>query len=204
MTQGFVSGALINVPLNDKLGFGRVSFRMFSVDDTTSDNVSGSLSRLSQLVRSIDRQLAHNPPPILGALCQVIGYAIQVPGPPFPAFVFAFVINGVGIALQVSGRYFYSTTTYMGIQDAQANGFVATLKANPEAKMGILHAAYGRPFCIWENPLNSRGCDGRCRSACRPPGRYPVRTTSPVVIPLYDFSWTCHSKHYRPRGRLPP
>ena len=65
MNQGFVSGALINVPLNDKLGFGRVSFRMFSVDDTTSDNVSGSLSRLSQLVRSIDRQFAHNPPPIL-------------------------------------------------------------------------------------------------------------------------------------------
>lgn len=32
---------------------------------------------------------------------------------------------------------------YMGIQDAQANGFVATLKDNPEAKMGILHAAYG-------------------------------------------------------------
>jgi hypothetical protein len=107
MTQGFVSGALINVPLNDKLGFGRVSFKMFSVDDTTSDNVSGSLSRLSQLVRSTDRQLAHNPLSILGALCQVIGYAIQVPGPPFPAFVFAFVINGVGIALQVGGRYFY-------------------------------------------------------------------------------------------------
>lgn len=86
---GFVSGALINVPLNDKLGFGRVI--------------------------------------AIGALCQVVGYAIQAPGPPFPAFVFAFVINGVGIALQ----------------DAQANGFVATLKDNPEAKMGILHAAYG-------------------------------------------------------------
>lgn len=86
---GFVSGALINVPLNDKLGFGRVI--------------------------------------TIGAFCQVIGYAIQAPGPPFPAFVFAFVINGVGIALQ----------------DAQANGFVATLKDNPEAKMGILHAAYG-------------------------------------------------------------
>lgn len=97
-----------------------------------------------------------------------------------------------------------TTPVYMDIQDAQANGFVATLKDNPEAKMGILHAAYGRSFCIWENPLNSRGCDERCRSACRPPGRYPVRTTSPVVIPLHDFSWTCHSKHYRPRGRLPP
>ena len=106
MIQGFVSGALINVPLNDKLGFGRVSFKMFSIDDTTSDSVS--LSRLLQLVRSIDQQLAHHPPPILGALCQVIGYAIQAPGPPFPAFVFAFVINGVGIALQVGGRYLYS------------------------------------------------------------------------------------------------
>lgn len=52
--------------------------------------------------------------------------------------------------------------------------------------------------------MNLRGCDGRCRSACRPPGRYPIRTTSPVVIPLYSLSWTCHSKHYRPRGHLPP
>ena len=28
-------------------------------------------------------------------------------------------------------------------QNAQANGFVATLKDNAETKMGILHAAYG-------------------------------------------------------------
>ena len=28
-------------------------------------------------------------------------------------------------------------------QDAQANGFVAVLKHNAEAKMGVLHAAYG-------------------------------------------------------------
>ncbi|KAF7351223.1 MFS domain-containing protein [Mycena sanguinolenta] len=47
--------------------------------------------------------------------------------PPFPVFVFSFVINGVGIA----------------IQDAQANGYVACLKHSPEIKMGLLHGAYG-------------------------------------------------------------
>ncbi|KIJ05092.1 Drug:H+ antiporter-1 family protein, partial [Paxillus involutus ATCC 200175] len=31
----------------------------------------------------------------------------------------------------------------MALQDAQANGFVASLKDNAEAKMGLLHAAYG-------------------------------------------------------------
>ena len=33
--------------------------------------------------------------------------------------------------------------TKKNAQDAQANGFVATLKDNAETKMGILHAAYG-------------------------------------------------------------
>ena len=29
------------------------------------------------------------------------------------------------------------------LKDAQANGFVATIKENAESRMGILHAAYG-------------------------------------------------------------
>ncbi|KAF9455595.1 major facilitator superfamily domain-containing protein, partial [Collybia nuda] len=86
---GFVFGALINVPLSDKLGFGKVI--------------------------------------VLGSLCQIVAYTLQAPALPFPVFVIAYAINGVGIALQ----------------DAQANGFVASLKDNAEAKMGFLHAAYG-------------------------------------------------------------
>ncbi|OAX42435.1 MFS general substrate transporter [Rhizopogon vinicolor AM-OR11-026] len=60
----------------------------------------------------------------LGSACQVIGYAIESAALPFPAFVLGYAINGFGMALQ----------------DAQANGFVASLKDNPEARMGILHA----------------------------------------------------------------
>ncbi|KAJ7609796.1 MFS general substrate transporter [Mycena polygramma] len=86
---GFIGGALINVPLTDRLGFGKMI--------------------------------------ILGSLCQIVAYAIQAPAPPFPVFVLSFVINGVGIS----------------IQDAQANGYVAGLKHNPETKMGLLHGAYG-------------------------------------------------------------
>lgn len=86
---GFIAGAMINVPLTDKLGFGKML--------------------------------------VFGSLCQVIAYAIQAASPPFPVFVLAFVINGVGIA----------------IQDAQANGYIASLKHSPETKMGLLHAAYG-------------------------------------------------------------
>ncbi|KAK7056396.1 hypothetical protein VNI00_002950 [Paramarasmius palmivorus] len=62
-----------------------------------------------------------------GALLQVVGYTLQSTGLPFPAFILAYAINGVGIA----------------IQDAQANGFVAAIKENAETKMGILHAIYG-------------------------------------------------------------
>ncbi|RDB30820.1 Bypass of stop codon protein 6 [Hypsizygus marmoreus] len=86
---GFVSGALINVPLNDRLGFGKTI--------------------------------------VIGSLFQIVAYALQGPAPPFPVFIIAYAINGVGIALQ----------------DAQANGFVASIKDNAEAKMGFLHAAYG-------------------------------------------------------------
>lgn len=31
----------------------------------------------------------------------------------------------------------------VSLQDAQANGYVASMKNSPETKMGILHAAYG-------------------------------------------------------------
>ncbi|KAJ6588922.1 MFS general substrate transporter [Mycena capillaripes] len=86
---GFIGGALINVPLTDRFGFGKMI--------------------------------------TLGSLCQIVAYAMQAPAPPFPVFVLSFVINGVGVA----------------IQDAQANGYVASLKHNPETKMGLLHGAYG-------------------------------------------------------------
>ncbi|KAG1731063.1 MFS general substrate transporter [Suillus paluster] len=56
--------------------------------------------------------------------CQVIAYAIESAALPFPAFVLSYAINGFGMALQ----------------DAQSNGFVASLKDSPETKMGILHA----------------------------------------------------------------
>ncbi|GJE94799.1 MFS general substrate transporter [Phanerochaete sordida] len=64
---------------------------------------------------------------VLGSAFQVAGYAIDAAAPPFPAFVFAFALNGFGIALQ----------------DAGANGYVASLKDNAQTKMGLLHATYG-------------------------------------------------------------
>ncbi|KAG1798087.1 MFS general substrate transporter [Suillus plorans] len=55
---------------------------------------------------------------------KVIAYAIEASALPFPAFVLGYAINGFGLALQFT----------------QSNGFVASLKDNPEVKMGILHA----------------------------------------------------------------
>lgn len=48
------------------------------------------------LPRVIDRQLTN----AVGSVFQVAGYAIDAAAPPFPAFVFAFALNGFGIALQ--------------------------------------------------------------------------------------------------------
>ncbi|KAI0819203.1 MFS general substrate transporter [Trametes gibbosa] len=64
---------------------------------------------------------------IIGAVAQIIGYALEAPAPPFPVFVVGYFVNGFGIALQ----------------DAGANGYVASMKENTSTKMGILHAVYG-------------------------------------------------------------
>ncbi|KAJ7784336.1 MFS general substrate transporter, partial [Mycena metata] len=85
----FIGGAMINVPLTDRLGFGKMIF--------------------------------------LGSLCQIAAYVMLAPASPFPVFVLSFVINGVGVA----------------IQDAQANGYIASLRRNSETKMGLLHGVYG-------------------------------------------------------------
>ncbi|THU92825.1 MFS general substrate transporter [Dendrothele bispora CBS 962.96] len=86
---GFISGAIVNVPLSWRLGFGKVV--------------------------------------VIGSVLQQIAYAIQSPALPFPAFVMSFTINGIGLA----------------VQDAQANGYTASMRDNTETRMGMLHAAYG-------------------------------------------------------------
>ena len=76
-----------------------------------------------------------------------MAYSIQLPGPPFPLFVIAYVVNGFGGALQVSRLILMQQTVAdcftLRQQDAQANGFVASYKDNAATKMGFLHAAYG-------------------------------------------------------------
>ncbi|KAI4527975.1 MFS general substrate transporter, partial [Schizophyllum commune Loenen D] len=83
---GFVAGAIINVPLSARLGFGKVRSAL-----------------------------------------QVIAYAVDATAPPFPVLCVAYAVNGAG----------------MSLQDAQTNGYVASLTEHQEAKMGMLHAAYG-------------------------------------------------------------
>ncbi|KAF9552887.1 MFS general substrate transporter, partial [Agrocybe pediades] len=86
---GYITGATLNVWMNDRLGFGKIL--------------------------------------VLGAVCQICGYALIIPAPPFPLLVCAYVI--VGFALSVLS--------------AQANGFVGSLKEHMSTKLGIMHGAYG-------------------------------------------------------------
>ena len=67
----------------------------------------------------------YNPSQLIigGSLCQVVAYSIQASAPPFPLFCLAGAINGFGIS----------------IQDAQANGLVASVHENASEKMGLLH-----------------------------------------------------------------
>lgn len=66
----------------------------------------------------------------------MVAFCIQASAPSFPVFVITYAINGFGGSLE----------------DAQANGFVASYEDNASVKMGILHAAYGKrayPPCPW-------------------------------------------------------
>lgn len=82
---------------------------------------------------------------IQGPICQAIAYGIQTSAPPFPVFAIAFALNGFGLAIQVCTPrwWIHSTTSHNFTQDAQANGYVASLDNNKEIRMGILHAIYG-------------------------------------------------------------
>ncbi|GAB1519173.1 hypothetical protein RhiTH_002239 [Rhizoctonia solani] len=85
---GYLSAALVNIHLSDRLGFGKVT--------------------------------------LLGSVLQILAYAVLAPTPPFPVMCISYAINGFGI----------------GLQNAQANGFVTGIPNNTSAKLGLLHAGY--------------------------------------------------------------
>ncbi|KAI0767106.1 MFS general substrate transporter [Fomes fomentarius] len=63
----------------------------------------------------------------IGALAQIIGYALVAPAPPFPVFVIGQFFNGFGISLQLSA----------------SNSFVAELRDGIATRLAVLHACYG-------------------------------------------------------------
>ena len=63
---------------------------------------------------------------VVGAAVQSLGYGLMFWKPPFPLFIAAFFLTGMGVAYQ----------------DAQSNTFTITVK-NSHRWLGILHAAYG-------------------------------------------------------------
>ncbi|KAI0694037.1 major facilitator superfamily domain-containing protein [Cytidiella melzeri] len=74
---------------------------------------------------------------VLGATIQLVGYAIQSAAPPYPVFLIAFAVNGIGLALQ----------------DAGGNAYVASIKDNSRTKMSLLHSIYGTGAFL--SPLSS-------------------------------------------------
>ncbi|KAF8707385.1 Major Facilitator Superfamily, partial [Rhizoctonia solani] len=92
---GYLSAALVNIHLSDRLGFGKVT--------------------------------------LLGSVLQILAYAVLAPTPPFPVMCISYAING----------FVNFDTPGIGLQNAQANGFVTGIPNNTSAKLGLLHAGYG-------------------------------------------------------------
>ncbi|KIY47903.1 MFS general substrate transporter [Fistulina hepatica ATCC 64428] len=80
----------------------------------------------------LDSKLGIGKVMLMGAVVQLCAYIMMAPCPPFPVYCLAYCFVGFG----------------MSLQNAQANGFVGSLKTNMTTKLGIMHAAYGfGAFC---------------------------------------------------------
>ncbi|KAF9242916.1 MFS general substrate transporter [Melanogaster broomeanus] len=75
----------------------------------------------------LSEQLGFGKVRIPGSFLQVGAYSIESSAPPFPLFVFAYFINGIGLALQ----------------NAQSVAYVASFKENVETRMGVFMAGAG-------------------------------------------------------------
>jgi hypothetical protein len=123
---------------------------------------------------------------VLGSVAQIIAFSIQASAPPFPLFAIAYAINGFGESLE----------------DAQANGFVATYKDNAATKMGILHAAYGRVFIQHRVFSNLLAVGFRCRSVGISSRSDAVCAAKEMVVSLPHFPRDRNAEHNFPYLRL--
>jgi fucose permease len=112
-------------------------------------------------------------------MCQVVTYAVQAAAPPFPVFCIFFVLNGFGLS----------------IQDAQANGLVASLHEHAEEKMGVLHAIYGENQTCFKLFVNLYV--RRVWSTVLSVGFYAVCTATSMVISLSRITRGCFGEYYR-------
>ena len=97
---GYVSGALLNLWLSDKLGFGKVRpqsrgkwWTLIRLTKGKGD-CTGLVVQFCAWVGRLFHSFA-------GAALQIVTYSVQAPAPPFPTFVAVNVLNGIGLALQV-------------------------------------------------------------------------------------------------------
>ncbi|KIY70510.1 MFS general substrate transporter [Cylindrobasidium torrendii FP15055 ss-10] len=75
----------------------------------------------------INEKLGFGKTMVLGSVFQIVAYALNSPGPPFPVLVLGYFCSGFGVSLQ----------------NAQGNGFVGSLKEHKTTKLNMLHAGYG-------------------------------------------------------------
>ena len=86
--QGFVSGGFLNVYVDQKFGFGKVSY-----------SHSACASKVLY---------SHPQAIVFGAIFQMCGYIIMAPHPPFAAIVVAYGCTGFGMSYMVRIAVFLS------------------------------------------------------------------------------------------------
>ena len=86
--QGIIIGALLNIPMSDRLGLGWVSFkRIINLFFPPQDMLKFLF---------IHEML------VLGAFFEIAAYVVQYLAPPYLAFVLSFALAGIGNVFQVN------------------------------------------------------------------------------------------------------
>lgn len=124
-----------------------------------------------------------------GSLCQIIAFSLQAPAPPFPVFVIAYTINGIGIALQVwtHGTLPYASNSWpLGCSSQR---LCCKSQRQRRGKDGLLARSLWCSLILYkQNGVADKVFD-RCWCLGLPPRSNTILSHASLVFPFPSVPW---------------